>query len=81
MSYYIVLFYNQTGAVKFFRSIKAKGLDGKLQAVPRKLSSSCGTAVKLSYVENIEALISKEVESIFLVQDDEYKIVYRNLKS
>jgi hypothetical protein len=81
---YIVLFYNQTGAVKFFRSIRAKGLDGRLQAVPRKLSSSCGTAVRLFSDESLEVIIPDipdEVESVFMIDDDEYKLVYRNVKS
>jgi len=47
--------------------------------VPRKLSSSCGVSARFEYDEDIRSMISEDIESLFAVEDKEYKLLYRNV--
>lgn len=55
-----------------------------LMPVPRKLSSSCGTCVKFFLDSDIQqfvhsrASLIEDVDTVYLVQDDNYTPVYEN---
>ena len=51
--------------------------------VPRKLSSSCGTCVKFFLDSDIQQFVhsdvfDEDVDTVYLVQDDNYTPVYEN---
>ena len=73
---YIALFHTQSGAIKFHKTLAAKGPEAQLLPVPRKLSSSCGIAVKFSYDDDIIGLISADVEKIYEINGSEYSLFY-----
>lgn len=74
---YIVIFFSQSGAIKFNRSMDKKGIECILAPTPRILSSSCGTCARISYGKDISELIDEEVESIYSVKElNNYSLVY-----
>lgn len=73
---YIVVFFSQSGAIKFNKSMSKCNVECKLAPVPRKLSSSCGICAKIIYNGNINSLLEEEVESIYLVENSTYKLVH-----
>ena len=51
--------------------------------VPRNLSSSCGTCVKFVLDSDIQEFVhsgifDEDVDTVYLVQDEEYVSVYEN---
>ena len=74
---YVVVFFSQSGALKFKKDMELKDITCKLSPTPRVLSSSCGTCVKITYEGNVTDLAEAEVERIFLVNSDgKYELVY-----
>ncbi len=74
---YIIIFFSQSGALKFNRSMEKKGIECILAPTPRMLSSSCGTCARISYDKNILALVDEEIESIYSVKGlKDYSLVY-----
>ncbi|MCR5325110.1 MAG: DUF3343 domain-containing protein [Lachnospiraceae bacterium] len=51
MTDYIVTFFSHFGAMRYKKEADNAGLDAVLMPVPRYLSSSCGTCVKLRYAD------------------------------
>lgn len=75
---FIATFFSHFGAIRFEKNCRDKNVPAKLMPVPRTLSSSCGTCVYYeSNDNNVEALITGEVEQIVEVSDDGYKEIYR----
>ena len=52
MSDYIITFYSHFGAMRYRKEAEQAGLRAILMPVPRYLSSSCGTCVRLADVES-----------------------------
>jgi len=79
---YIATFYSHFDAVSFARDLARKGISAKPMPVPRKLSSSCGTCVGFSTVEEgILSLIEVEyIDQLFKVVDGEFALVLSNHK-
>ena len=75
---YIVTFHTHFDALQYDRFLKKRGLKGKLQPVPRALSSSCGTCVKFTTQEpaaqNAEFL-EHDFEKMFKAEGKEYVLV------
>ena len=72
---YIVTFHTRFDALQYERFLKKEGIKGKLQPVPRALSSSCGTCVKFAAKEPAEEnpkFVDHEFEKLFAVGDDGY---------
>ncbi|SHK21353.1 Protein of unknown function [Hathewaya proteolytica DSM 3090] len=72
---YLGLFFTHSGAIKFKRILDAKSSPCELMPVPRKLSSNCGICAKF-YSESVEDDINDEVEKIYQVSDEGYKLIY-----
>lgn len=51
MSDYIITFYSHFGAMRYKKEAEQAGIPAILMPVPRYLSSSCGTCVRLADVE------------------------------
>lgn len=73
---YIVLFFTHSGAIKFERKCKKNNIQCELMPVPRALSSNCSICAKIEIEDNIENLIDDEIEKIFLVQNNDNKLIY-----
>ncbi|HBB30038.1 MAG TPA: hypothetical protein DC000_12505 [Clostridiales bacterium] len=74
---YIIIFFSQSGALKFNRNMERKDITCTLSPTPRALSSSCGTCAKIFYDGDILDLIEEEIESIFSVEGlKNYNLVY-----
>ena len=74
---YIVVFFSQSGAIKFNKSMEKKGIDCILAPTPRRLSSSCGTCAQISYDNDVNDLVDDEVESIYLIKNSiDYSLIY-----
>lgn len=74
---YIVIFFSQSGVIKFNKSMDKKGIVCTLAPTPRKLSSSCGTCAKIAFDNDVLELVDEEVESIYLVKElNNYSLVY-----
>lgn len=73
---YLATFYTHLGAVKYHRYLQNGGISAETMPVPRKYSSNCGIGVKFSTPEDIKALISEDIEKIFLILDGTGRLIY-----
>lgn len=73
---YTVLFFTHSGAIKFDRKCKKNNIECELMPVPRVLSSNCSISAKIQFLGNIKDLIDDEVEKIFLLDNDQNKLIY-----
>jgi len=74
---YISTFYTHSGAVKYQRFMKKKGIKIELMPVPRKLSSNCGIGARFTLEEDIRQFISDDIEKLFQIVDGGEKLIYR----
>ncbi len=76
---YTVVFHTQSGAIKFDNKMRKMKIPCLLQPVPRKLSSSCGICARLTYADDVDALMEPEIERIYRdVSSNEYELLYEN---
>lgn len=73
---YIALFFTTSGAVKFKKKLEKQNISAESLPVPRRLSSSCGIAVKFNYDEKPESLLDDSVEKIYQIIEKEGKEDY-----
>ncbi len=83
MKKYIATFYSHYGALCFRRNCEKQGMEAVIMPVPRNLSSSCGTCVKFFLDSDIQQFVhsgvfDEDVDTVYLVQDDNYTPVYEN---
>lgn len=76
MNEYIAIFFTHSGAIKFDRFCKKNNITSELMPVPRKLSSNCGICSKFCYSNNVDDLISDEIEKIYESHAKEYILHY-----
>lgn len=75
---YLATFYTHTGAVKYHRFLKNRGISAETLPVPRKYSSNCGIGVRFTTLEDINSLISEDIDNIFLEQEGNDRLIYNN---
>lgn len=73
---YIAVFFTHLGALKYDKYLKSVSTRSEFMPVPRKLSSNCGVGVKFNYTEDINKIISEDIEKLFSLDDNEYKLIY-----
>lgn len=73
---YMVLFFTHSGSIKFQRKCKKNDIQCELMPVPRKLSSNCSISAKIRIENGIEDFIDDEIEKVFLIQDNDNKLIY-----
>lgn len=74
---YVVIFFSQSGAIKFNKKMEKLKIQCTLAPTPRVLSSSCGTCAKITYNGDINQLIEEEIESIYeALEPRSYNMVY-----
>lgn len=72
MREYIATFYTHFAASQFARALKAQAVRHRMMPVPRALSSSCGTCVRL-WAEPGRALPRvDDMEGLYLVDGERY---------
>ena len=73
---YIETFYSHLGAMRCKKACDKAGISARMMPVPRRLSSSCGTCVRME-AENADVLPrTEEMEQIALEQDHGYTILW-----
>ncbi|HHV64675.1 MAG TPA: DUF3343 domain-containing protein [Peptococcaceae bacterium] len=75
---FLATFYTHSGAVKYHRYLQKRGIPAETMPVPRRFSSNCGIGVSFTTEENIEGLICEDVEKLFLLQEEQEKLIYEN---
>lgn len=75
---YLATFYTHSGAMKYQRFLKAKGLEAEALPVPRKFSSNCGIGVKFALAGDPRQYISEDLEKLFLLEGSEGSLIYEN---
>lgn len=73
---YTVVFFTHSGAIKYHRYLKSIGIANETMPVPRKLSSNCGIGVRFKSDENINDMITEDIEKIFKIELGNYIEVY-----
>lgn len=82
MADYITTFFSHFGAMRYKKEMDGAGLDALLMPVPRYLSSSCGTCVRINDVKAglPDATHPDEIESIVMMTGpEEFQTVFRNI--
>lgn len=74
---YIALFFTHSGAIKYTRFLKNKGIYTEKMPVPRKISSNCGIGVKFIVEQDLSDIISEDIEKIYRIDELEYKLIYQ----
>lgn len=72
---YIVTFHTHFDALQYDRFLRRLGIRGRLQPVPRALSSSCGTCVRFAAEEPVSAnsgFTDMEFDKLFAIDGKEY---------
>ena len=73
----IATFFSHFGAMRCKKTCDKTGISARMMPVPRTLSSSCGTCVRME-VENADQVPrSEETEQVALEQPDGYRIVWK----
>lgn len=75
---YIITFHTHFDALQYERFLKKAGLKGKLQPVPRALSSSCGTCVRFATEEPVgenTEFLAHDFEKIFKAEEKTYTLI------
>jgi hypothetical protein len=76
---YIATFFSHFGAMHCKKLCDRAGLPAKMMPVPRKLSSSCGTCVRVEAQDAEQIPRTEESEQIALEEEDGYQILWSNL--
>mgnify|MGYP001025714573 CR=1 FL=1 len=75
---YVATFFSHFAAVKFARDLEKISIECKLMAVPRRLSSSCGTCVQFTTDMDVKDLAGEGVDKIFSVEQHTHSLVFDN---
>ena len=75
---YIATFFSHYGAMHCKKLCDQAGLPAKLMPVPRKLSSSCGTCVRVEAQDAEQIPRTEESEQIALEEENGYRILWSN---
>lgn len=74
---FIATFFSHFGAVSCKKSCDKAGLPAKMMPVPRKLSSSCGTCVRIETDSPDSIPRSEDSEQIALEKSSNYQILWK----
>lgn len=76
---YVALFYTYSGALRFEKHLKEAGIQCRLMPAPRKISSSCGIGARFLLDGDINTVVNRDVEKIYMVSDKEYVGVFSDI--
>lgn len=76
---YIATFHTHFGAFSFLRRLQDMGDEGATMIpAPRKLSVSCGSAVRFTFEFDEEAMVDDDTEGVYRVENDDYIEIFSN---
>ena len=75
---YIATFFSHFGAMHCKKLCDEAGLSARLMPVPRRLSSSCGTCVRVEAQDAEQIPRMEESEQIALEEENGYRILWSN---
>ncbi len=78
MTTQIATFHTHFGAIQFHKLCKSLGDTAVMMPVPRALSASCGTCVKFAVPFRPEAMTLEDLDSVYAVEGDGYRLLFRN---
>ena len=73
---YIATFFSHYGAMDCKKRCEKAGIPARMMPVPRKLSSSCGTCVRMEAQDEESIPRSEEMEQIAVEEEGEYRILW-----
>lgn len=76
---YIATFFSHYGAMHCKKLCDEAGIPARMMPVPRTLSSSCGTCVRMEAESADRLPRTDEMEQIALEQEDGWQILFSNL--
>ena len=74
---YIETFYSHFGAMMCKKQCDILSIPARMMPVPRMLSSSCGTCVRVEAENEFQVPRSEETEQIALEQADGYLVLWK----
>lgn len=74
---YIATFFSHYGAMRCKKICDETGIPARMMPVPRMLSSSCGTCVRMEAEDSSALPRTEESEQIALEQQDGYRILWK----
>lgn len=76
MTAYLALLHTQSSAIKFSRKLSQAGIENETMPVPRKLSTSCGIAVKFFTDTEVEEVLFEGISNIYEIKSGQYILKY-----
>ena len=73
----IATFFSHFGAMRCKKQCDETGITAKMMPVPRMLSSSCGTCVRIETEDPDSLPRTEEMELLALEQSDGYHIIWK----
>ena len=73
----IATFYSHFGAMRCKKQCDGAGIPARLMPVPRMLSSSCGTCVRMETEDPAVISRTEEMEQLVLEQADGYQVLWK----
>jgi len=73
----IATFFSHFGAMRCKKQCDETGITAKMMPVPRSLSSSCGTGVRIETEDPDSLPRTEEMEQLALEQPDGYHIIWK----
>ena len=74
---YIATFFSHFGAMQYRKLCDKTGITAKMMPVPRMLSSSCGTCVRVEADAASSLPLTEETEQLALERPDGYEVIWR----
>jgi hypothetical protein len=75
----IATFHSHYGAISFLRRLEALGdEEARMVPAPRKLSISCGSAVRFSLPFDEATMTDDDTERVFNEEDNDYILIFDN---
>jgi len=74
---FIATFFSHYGAIHCKKICDGKGLSARMMPVPRTLSSSCGTCVRIEAPDADAIPRTEESEQIAVEEENRYRILWK----
>lgn len=75
---YIATFFTDSGAIRYNRYLRRKGITAETMPVPRKLSANCGVCVRFLLAADVTDLICQDIDELFEIKDKDARLVYKS---
>lgn len=76
---YIATFYTHLSSLISLKKLQSNNFIASQIPTPRKISSSCGTAVKYTADNDVSDLLDKDFEAVYKIINDDYVLIKQNI--